>query len=130
MDTSTMSRWRDAHIVERTVLALFAALVLGGCGVLAANQWDRTASTVIIAGALLLALVRRRRWAWVLWVVWFGLSSIWLVLALVGLFAFPEGLVGIGILGYCLGGAVILVSPPMRQYVHRPSAHDQHHLGA
>jgi hypothetical protein len=123
MGIGKMTRWRDAHIAERTVLALFAALVLGGCGVIVANQMDETASTVIIAGALLVALVRRRRWAWVLWVVWFGLSSIWLVLALVGLFAFPEGLVGVGILGYCLGGSAILVSPPMRQYVRSPSAH-------
>jgi hypothetical protein len=123
MDIGKMTGWRDAHILERTVLSLFAALVLGGCGVIAANQLDGTASTVIIAGALLVALACRRRWAWVLWVVWFGLSSIWLVLALVGLFAFPDGLVGIGILGYCLGGATILVSPPMRHYVHSPSAH-------
>jgi hypothetical protein len=106
------------------VLVLFAALVLVGCGVSAANQLDETASTIIIAGALLVALVRRLRWAWVLWVVWFGLSNFWLVLALGGLFAFPEGLVGIEILGYCLGGAAILVSAPMRQYVHKPSAHE------
>ena len=99
-----MRRWRDAHIAERTVLALFAALVLGGCGAIAANQVDETASTVIIAGALLVALVRRRRWAWVLWVVGFGLTNFWVVLALVGLFAFPEGLVGIRILGYYLAG--------------------------
>jgi hypothetical protein len=130
MGIGKMTRWQDAHIAETTVLALFAAFVLGGCGVVAANQSDEAASTVVIAGALLVALVRRRRWAWVLWVVWFGLSSFWLVLALVGLFAFPEGLVGIGILGYCLGGAAILVSPPMRHYVHRPSAHDRRHLGA
>jgi apolipoprotein N-acyltransferase len=129
MGIDKMTRWRDAQVAERTVLALFAALVLGGCGALA-NQLDETASTVIIAGALLVALARRRRWAWVLWVVWFGLSSSWLVLALAGLFAFPEGLAGIGILGYCLGGAAILVSPPMRHYIHSPSAHDRHHVGA
>jgi hypothetical protein len=124
MGLGKITRWRDVDIVERTVLALFVALVLGGCGGIAANQLDEAASTAIIAGALLVALVRRLRWAWVLWVVWFGLSSLWLVLGLVGLFAFPEGLVGIGILGYCLGGAAILVSPPMRHYVHRPSAHE------
>jgi hypothetical protein len=124
MGIGEMAGWRDAHIAERAVLVLFAAFVLGGCGVVAANQLDESAATVIIAGALLVALVRRLRWAWVLWVVWFGLSSFWLVLALVGLFAFPEGLVGIGILGYCLGGAAILVSPPMRHYVHRRSAHE------
>lgn len=124
MGIGKMAGWRDAHMVERTVLVLFAALVLSGCGVIAANQLDETASTVIIAGALLVALVRRRRWAWVLWVVGFGLSSFWVVLALVGLFAFPEGLIGIGILGYYLGGTVILVSAPMRHYVHRPSAYE------
>jgi hypothetical protein len=111
-----VAAWRDAHIEERAVLVLFAALVLGGC-VIAANQFDETASTVFVAVAL---LVRRLRWAWAIWVVWFGLNSFWLFLALVGLFAFPEGLVGIGILGYCLGGSAILGSPPMRHYVHRP----------
>ncbi len=121
MGIGKMAGWRDAHIAERAVLVFFVALVLGGCGVVAANQLNETASTVIIAGALLVALVRRLRWAWVLWVVWFGVSSFWLVLALFGLFAFPEGLVGIGILGYCLGGAAILVSPPMRHYVHSPA---------
>jgi hypothetical protein len=115
-----MTRWQEAHIAERTVLAVFAGLVLGGGAVVAANQVDETASTVIIAGALWVALVCRLRWAWVLWVVWFGLSSFWLVLAFVGLFAFPDGLGGTWMLGYCLGGAAILVSPPMRHYVGRP----------
>lgn len=124
MDIGMMARWRDARIAERTVLVLFAALVLGGCGVIVANRPDETAFTVIIAGAMLMALMRRLRWAWFVWVVWFGLSSFWLVLAIGGLFAFPEKLVGIGILGYCLGGAAILVSPPMRRYVHKPSAHE------
>ena len=120
----TMTGWRDAHPAERTALVLFASLVLGGCAVIAANHWDEAASAVIVAGALLVALVRRVRWAWVLWMVWFGMSSFWLLLALVGLFAFPEGPVGIGVLGYWLGGAAILVSAPMRHYVRRPSARE------
>lgn len=119
MGVDRMTRWRDAQVAERTVLALFAVLVLGGCGVVAANQLGETVSTIIIAGGLLVGLVRPLRWAWVVWVVWFGLSSLWLVLALVGLFAFPGGLVGLGMLGYCLGGAAILVSSPMRHYVNR-----------
>jgi hypothetical protein len=114
---------RTRVVLLAFILVAVQPLLIGELSVLLSSHKHSTVVGIVsgfvilaaILAVLLVALVRRRRWAWLVLVLVFGSAVVLDVFNFNGFVRFTPDVIGFA----------LLVSPPMRRHVNRANAHDR-----
>jgi hypothetical protein len=114
---------RTRIVLLAFILVAVQPLLIGELSVLLSSHKHSTVVGIVsgfvilaaILAVLLVALVRRRRWAWLVLAFLFSVAVILDVLKFNGVVTLVRDVVGLA----------LLVSPPMRRYVNRANAPDR-----